>query len=235
MGANFLIQLSDPSHSRILIAENYNPSRQNFSAGRTGEAQWLRKEGMQLGLAESARFVERITVANRARYARDGRAFPELDYNGSRFPYGTADRASPQFSNHALWHVDAEKGMIELRIPWGLLLVMDPSNWQVFAGTEDKRQSGAQEAVFPVSQRTEGIGVAAFAFYLPGAGLPQELSSALPPIGRDGQLASPPPIYTWEKWDRVQYRPFYKLSYSALQKVFAGLKQEFMPAGSLKK
>ncbi len=221
-GANFLIQLSDPSHSRFLIAENYNPSRKNFTAGKPGEARWVRKEGMRASLADTARFVERTTVVNRARYGRDGHVFPEIDYNASRFPYGTADPANSQFSSHSLWHVTAEKGMIELRIPWGMLLVTDPSSRQVFAGTEEKRRGG-QEAVFPISDRTEGISLAAFALYVPGPGLPQELSSALPPLARNGVLSAASPIYSWEKWDRVEYRPYYKQGYAALQKAFGSL------------
>ncbi len=221
-GANFLIQLTGPSFSRILIAENYSPNERISIPGRSGRTRVWRKKGLNVSLVESARFVERITEANMARYGHDGRIFPALDYNRSHLPYGTADRTSPEFSNHALWHADAKKGMIELRIPWGLLLVMDPSSMEVFAGTDQNRYTSVHEAWFPLSKPTKGITVAVFALYVPGPVQPKVVSSSLPLLS-GGKLVSSLPVYTWAKWNTVEYRPYFKQSYSALQKVFEDL------------
>jgi len=220
-GANFLVQLTDPAHSRILIAENYNPNEKISIPGRSGRTRMWRKRGMTVKLEAASPFVERITEANMARYAHDGRVFPAINYNRSQLPYGTADRTDSQYSNHALWHVNAEKGMIELRLPWGLLLVTDPSNLQAFAGTDQNRYTAVHEAWLPLSQPTPGITIAIFALFVPGPLQPKVVSSSLPPLGTTGRLITPPPLYTWEKWNKVEYRPYFKPSYFALQQAFA--------------
>jgi len=212
-GANFLIRLSGPTSSSILIAQDYNPNERMPLPGRRDQTRVLRKQGMNVELAGSSPFEEIVIEANAPRYARDGRIFPALDYNRSPLPYGTADRARPDFSSHALWHADADRGMIELRIPWGLLFVMDPSDLQVLGGTDSKW--------VPLARPTKGISVAVFALRVPAAGMmgPEALTSSLPPA-QNGEVTEAPAVYSWRRWDKVEFRPYFKKSFSALQSVF---------------
>jgi hypothetical protein len=220
-GANFLVQLTDPTHARILVTENYNPNEVVSVPGRPGQTQISRKVGMKVQLEETSHFVEQVIEANLPRYAHDGRIFPALNYDRSPLPYGSADRADSRYSSHALWHVNTDEGMIELRLPWGLLQLTDPSDLQAFAGTDE--QWGHPNAL---SKPTPGITVVVFALYVPGPLLPIVVSSSLPPLGSTGKLVTPPPLYTWDKWDRVDFRPYFKPSYFALQKVFAEILRE---------
>jgi tetratricopeptide (TPR) repeat protein len=214
-GANFLIQLNGPASGRLLIAENYNPNRPFPVVGRSGQSRIWRKQGMQPTLANSAVFQDIIIEANPARYGRDGTEYPAINYDRSPLPYGSADRSSPEYSSTAMWNTHLKRGMIELRIPWGLLLVSDPSAMQVFAGTDQKWS--------PLFKRTSGISVAAFEVGISSSGGREHraVSSSLPPL-EDG-VAQNVPVYTWQAWDRVQYRPYVKQSYFALQKVFGQL------------
>jgi hypothetical protein len=169
---------------------------------------------MKVEMKEFASFEELVIEANMPRYARDGRVFPALNFSRSPLPYGTAERGRPGHSSHALWHADASKRMIEVRIPWGLLLIADPSSHQAFAGTD--------ENWVPRSEPTPGISVAVFALQVSGAGERAEkiLRSSLPPL--DGpRLATEPALYSWKGWTRVEYRPYFKPSYFALQRIFA--------------
>ncbi len=220
-GANFLVQLTGASSSRILIAENYNPNGRVRYAGRIGEARLLRKRGMRVAPEDSVSFQEFIVETNQPRFARDGRYFQPLDYNRSALPFGSGDRASQRFSSHALWYADPEKGLIELRIPWGLLLMMDPSRLQAFAGTDEKEYSGVPGQWLPKSRRTRGIAVAVFALRRTETPQGAELgvTSALPPLS-GSEVEGEPAIYTWQGWNRVEVRPYFKLSYYALQKIF---------------
>ena len=106
--------------------------------------------------------------------------------------------------------------MIELRIPWGLLLFSDPSQMQVFAGTDQQWR--------PLSKRTPGISVAAFEVGATTSGgrARKVVTGSLPPV-LEGQLAEAAPLYTWQPWNQVQFRPYFKQSYFALQKMFAEL------------
>ncbi len=220
-GANFLIQLTGPSSSRILIADNYNPNIRVPIKGRPGVFRMWRKLGMKVELEDAVPFQEILTEVNQPRYARDGRAFPAQNFNRSPLPYGVADRRHADFSSHALWHADPQKGMVELRIPWGLLWMTDPSSLQAFAGTDEKLYTSAAGAWLPKSRATPGISVAVFALWSanPGGVGPGRISSSLP-VFREGRPVSPR-IATWKKWDQVQFLPFFKRSYFDLQKLFA--------------
>ena len=214
-GANFLIQLAGPAASRILIADNYNPNQPFPVSGRPGVMRIWRKQGMSLGVSNSARF-ENITVeANPSRYGRDGTEFPSINYDRSPLAYGTADRSSPDFSSHAMWNAYPERGMIEVRIPWGLLLMSDPSRLQALGGTD-------QQWV-PLSKTTSGVSIAAFQVGVTSVSgrVRRSVISSLPPV-RDGQLADMP-TYAWRSWNEVEYRPYFKQAYFALQKAFAEL------------
>jgi hypothetical protein len=212
-GANFLVELSGTSSSRILIAENYNPNGRFPLPGRPSQRRIWRKQGMRIELAESSPFENILTEANSPRYAPDGRIFPALNYDRSPLPFGTTDQASPEYSSLALCHVDSGKGIIELRIPWGLLYFMDPSSLMVFGGTDANWE--------PIPQSTPGISIAVFALRLPGPGekRPKVLSSSLPPV-RNNVVTESPAVYTWQGWNQVWVQPYFKRSYAALQKVF---------------
>ena len=212
-GANFLIQLSGTASSRILIAENYNPNGLFSLPGRPDLKRIWRKQGLEIGLATSSSFEDILTEANMPRFARDGRAFPPLNYDRRPLPYGTADRNSPDYSSLALWHADAQSGMIESRIPWGLLYFTDPSALQVFGGTDAKSD--------PVSRSTKGISIAAFALQLPEPGQKKArvVKASLPPL-REGVIRETPAVYTWQRWDQVWAQPYFKESYEALKAAF---------------
>jgi hypothetical protein len=221
-GANFLVQLTGPSSSRILIAQNYNPNHHVQLAGTRGETRLWRKRGMTVKLEEAVPFEEIIIEANQPRYARDGREFPSLDYNRSHLRFGSSDRAHAKFTSNALWNADTQQGMIELRIPWGLLLMMDPSRRLAFAGTDAEAYTSSPGAWLPKGRRTSGISVAVFALRPQKSGRPI-VTTSLPESAMGKELRSVA-VFTWQSWDRVRVRPYFKLSYLALQKVFGELK-----------
>ena len=227
-GANFLVQLSGPTSSHILIAENYNPNHRFSVPGRPGSYRIVRVQGLEGEISDSASFQEILFEANPPRFARDGRPFPALNYSRSPLPFGTADPQSPEFSSHALWYANPQQEMIELRLPWGLLLMMDPSNREAFGGTDKELFTSVPGTWTPKPRTTEGISVAAFALRVvpsPEQG-PKVVSSSLPPL-RNGKLAGSTAVYTWQKWNQVRYRPYFKQSYYALSKTFAELVKKF--------
>ena len=224
-GANFLIQLTGPFTSRILIAENYNPNGEIGVSGRFGVSRIWRKRGMKVELINSLPFQEIWTEANIPRYGRDGAVFPALNHSRSSLPLGTADRTKPEFSSHNLWNADPRRGMIELRIPWGLLLMMDPSNRDAFAGTEETMS--ATGSWLTKALASPGVSVAAFSVSVsgPGSDGPKLVTSALPLIGNE-KTVKEAAVYTWQKWNQVQVRPYFKQSYFALQKIFSEIAKE---------
>lgn len=210
-GANFVIQLSGPSSARLLLAENYSPNHRVELI--PGERRVARRLDFAVGLADTTPFSDFVIEANRPRFARTGRMFPAIEYNRSALPHGTAERGAPTFSDHALWHADPTTGMIELRIPWGLILITDPSSRQAFAGTDP---TGV-----PQSVTTAGVSIAVLAVSAGGA--ERRVLASWPALA--GDRLEPPPVFSWPPWNEVQYRPYFKASYAALTSVFADLRK----------
>jgi hypothetical protein len=68
-------------------------------------------------------------TSNRWRIARDGRTFPAAGSDRGRLRFGT--EASSTLSD---WYVDRDAQLVEVRLPWGLLNVTDPSSHRVLTG-----------------------------------------------------------------------------------------------------
>jgi tetratricopeptide (TPR) repeat protein len=209
-GANFLIRVGGGEDGRIGVAANYNPWGEITVPGRPDLVRIQARRGLELELGDSP-FEDMVIEANRPRYARDGREFPPVPFNRSVLSRGTADPTAPGYSSHATWRLDRERRMVEIRIPWGLLLILDPTNHRAFGGGDAEGR--------PLAVRTPGIEVSAFVI-TEGVEGPR-MTGALPePIG--GQVGSgTTPVYTWEGWDRVRWRPYFKPAYHALRETWS--------------
>lgn len=212
-GANFLIRLAGPDSGRVLIAENYNPNRRVESAA----VPWKhieRKPGMKISLEDRSPFEEMVIEANQLRYGRDGSVFPPAFHDRSVLQHGTADPSSDRYSSQASWHADASRGMIEARIPWGLLYFTDPSSLQVAAGTDGRG--------VPQTAATGGVAVTAIRVgMMPQKGFFLRGPADSLPVARKGVVrADDTPVYSWRKWDVVRYESYRKAAYFSLQRIF---------------
>lgn len=206
-GVNFLIELTDPETARILVAHGYNPNRWVENDWVPGGKRIWRKPDLQVELDEAGAFEEIMIEANRPRYGRDGSVFPPIFLSRSELPEGIADPTDPEYSSLAAWRASASEGMIELRIPWGLLLFLDPSSRLAFAGTDGET---------PFGRPTPGISVVALALDRDEEN--RSVVASLPQL-RDGRI-DPAPLFTWNRWNEVSYDLYQKASYQALREIF---------------
>jgi tetratricopeptide (TPR) repeat protein len=209
-GANFLVELEGDGSGRLRVAGNYNPWGEISVPGRPDLVRIQARRGLDMELGPSP-FQDMVIEANRPRYARDGSEFAPIPFNRSVLLHGTADPEAPGSSSHAAWRLDRDRRMVEVRIPWGLLLVMDPTNHRVFGGSD---QDGRPRAV-----TTPGIQVSAFAFEALEEG-PVRVG-ALPVPEGDVVPFGTSPVYRWDDWDRVRWRPYFKPGYHALQELWS--------------
>ena len=68
------------------------------------------------------RFDSLFIITNRARFRRDGTFYPASGYNRGRLRFGRSSE-----STLADWYYEPEAALLELRLPWGLINVTDPS------------------------------------------------------------------------------------------------------------
>jgi len=211
-GANFLLVLDGAESARLLIAESYNPYKLTPGAVAGAEPELAYRRGYTPVLQDPGSFRELVVETNRRRFARDGRVFPSLRYSRSLLRFGNGDPSAKNFDSLGEWFADAAKGTVLVRLPWGKLLVTDPSSRQVFSGFDAFARAR--------STASPGIGLALFTL---GQSKTNELSSmqllASVPTADNGEIRNPA-ILDWKPWNAVSPEMYLKKSYYALQKEF---------------
>jgi hypothetical protein len=127
-------------------------------------------------------WVPMMFEANRERFGRDGTRFPAIRVDRGTLRFGSLDPASPKFDTRADVAVGETSGAIEIRIPWGLLNVTDPSSRRVL------HQPAKHDAPFDTTA-TDGFRVYAYATETPGGRPAETLRHA----------------YAWQPWEQPRY------------------------------
>jgi tetratricopeptide (TPR) repeat protein len=136
MGMTYAIQIAGPEFSHIWIASSYDPYQVFPVEGIPAQSALGLKLGWKPSLTENGTFESQIVEPNRRRFARNGKYFSPQRYDRGILRYGSLDPASPDYDSLAEWHANVRTNTIDIRIPWGLLGVTDPSTFRVFAGIE---------------------------------------------------------------------------------------------------
>ncbi|MBZ5565427.1 MAG: tetratricopeptide repeat protein [Acidobacteriia bacterium] len=212
-GADFVIRLGKAEDSKILISSAYNPYNIVPVPGIPGQTQIRYRIPFLASLKQDAQFQEMTVEPNRRRYGRDGHMYPPVRYSRSELQWGTLERGSADYNTLAEWHANPQTNIIELRIPWGLLQVTDPSSLQVLAGID-------RDGTFS-TEATKGFLVGVVS-YRPGT---QELADVLPRFRSPGIIAEEDmKRYKRAPWDTVPATPYLKDSYYAVQRALQDLR-----------
>ena len=223
MGMTYAIQIAGPEFSHIWIASSYDPYQVFPVEGIPSQSALGLKLGWTPSLTENGTFESQIIEPNRRRFARNGKYFPPQRYDRGILRYGSLDPASPDYDSLAEWHANVKTNTIDIRIPWGLIGVTDPSTYKVMAGIEGDGTVATKEsphflmAVFSYkpldSVRTRPIMEQGHVIVdaLPGMEGPATVSSA-------GYQ-----YYRWSGWTTPDYTLRLKDSYVILQKAIHGL------------
>jgi hypothetical protein len=160
-------------------------------------------------------FVSPRIRPNPLRITRDGQVIPSTVLEIGTLRPGTTDRSSPEFDDRAEWRQDRATGVLELRVPWGMLNVTDPSSRAVW-----RPGTGPQSWV-----TTEGIRFAVAAVPLaagPGfkaAGAPV---AVLPPADARG-VVDGLALYRWPTWEVPTFHTYPKLSFEIMRRALHAL------------
>jgi len=193
VGLEFAVFLHDSADAQVRVAPTYNPylgPRPGMPP--TGLDEFYNAATRADAQREDGALDSLFLTTNRFRIARNGRFYPARGMNRGRLRFGRTAT-----STLADWFVDRAAGMIELRIPWGLLNVTDPSSHTVLA------------AVTPAgpftTTKTDG-----FRFVI----------QAFSPDGRLLADRRPAATYTWLAWDAPVWHERVKPAYAAMQRIW---------------
>ena len=207
IGFEYLVSLDAPDDAQLLVTPDYNP----FMPHR------LVQGGLNFGapFRRPVRSVARVdgvfdslyTMTNRARFASDGTPIRAAGVNMGRLRYGRA-------ADHSLadWWYDPAGGMLQLRLPWAMLNVSDPSSRRVLAEPVGGGPTAPLTGVV-----TEGFRVGVVA-WRPGPDLLGTIP-ALDPYGiwPGGSFVT----WTWDRWETPTWHEYLKPVYFALQRLWA--------------
>lgn len=132
-------------------------------------------------------------TTNRWRIGRDGRTFPAAGVDRGRLRFGTEAA-----STLADWYVDRNANVVEVRIPWGLLNVTDPSSHRVL--TRISTEGGFR------TDTTDGFRV----------GVVQLNAS-----GSERDHLAPGPTYRWPGWEVPVSHERLKAAYFAIRDLWS--------------
>ena len=127
VGFEFALVLDDTSDAQLLVAPWYNPYLvPRAGMGPTGLDRLYNQAATVDARRQDGVFDSLFVTTNRWRIGRDGRTYPARGVNRGRLRFGRA-----QETTLADWWVDPTAGLIEVRLPWALLNVTDPSSRRV--------------------------------------------------------------------------------------------------------
>ncbi len=192
VGLTFLLQLAGKERSRILTTASY----ERYLNAATGV--------ILPGESDQGAWVMIVSEPNVRRSSKDGkRIFPARHFSMSRLTFGSLDRKNPDY--HSLADFYCRDRAIEIRIPWGLINITDPSSKQVLWKDKNGTTRGTKGIrVLAISYKPDDGGVAA-----QPTGRPQNHTDCLPAEC----TASAVRTYSWEGWETPLYHTFLKESY----------------------
>jgi len=187
-GLEFLIELKSFDDANILVDDEYSVFSDIYHDYIPVYASKANNNG---------RFVPQELIANRARQTLLDEKFPQKLHNRSKLMFGKNSENS-----NADWFYDSISGILELRLPWHLLNVSDPSSAQVLHDIADTPEIETTEADFHI--------------YTYISDTENNLQYTIP----QNEKAF---TYKWKGWNEPEYSTRLKNQYFTLQKLFAEL------------
>jgi Tfp pilus assembly protein PilF len=207
VGLEFVLDLGGPAASQLLVDHSYNPYRPVAIPGSKPSAtQYVYNPALRIVANDLGQWDSLVVVPNRRRIGRDGTIYPAISYNRNRLLYSRESDNSL-----ADWFADATTGVIEVRLPWGMLQLVDPSTRTVlFGNTAAGTVSGATtdgfrfvvESYDPSNPRSGGDNL---------------------PRGTGTSRFAEPPTWSWPPWETPQWYAEVKPLFAAMQRTFAGI------------
>jgi hypothetical protein len=195
-GAEFLVELTGPDTSFVSVVAPYEPyARIDFGPVSSPST------------TQAAGFVRLMLESNRERIGRDGTRYPAIRVDRGTLRYGSLDSTAANFDTRTDVSVGNETGVIELRLPWALLNVTDPSSRRVL-----HQVAGHAPPLDTVA--TQGFRI--YAFTLDTTDPARKPVSRLPSSGRA-------PQFTWKPWEMPRYRTELKHGADAIRSAWAAI------------
>ena len=207
VGLEFVVDLRGVGGSQVLVDHPYNPYRPVAIPGSKPLAiQYVYNTSVRPVANALAQWDSLVVVPNRRRIGPDGKIYPAISYNRNRLLHSRESDNSL-----ADWFADPASGVIEVRIPWGMLQVVDPSMRSVLTGnTVDGYVSRSA---------TEGFRFVVESYDPSKPGVAGDVLPRGAGATRFGDI----PTWTWPTWEVPQWHSEIKPLFGAMQRAFGSI------------
>lgn len=213
VGFEFVLDLAGPDRARLLVDRAYDLYR--FAPIRGTQPvveQSVYNRPFRTRRNSDGQYDTLWVTPNRRTFGRDGTVFP-----AQRIERNALLHARQQETTLADWFADPATGTIEVRIPWGMLHVLDPSSRQILFGTAGRRG--------PATRTTDG-----FRFIVES--IDPRTSASVDHLPRGAARKSPfgqPPTWSWPVWESPRWYAERKPLFRAMQEAFGSIPETGPP------
>lgn len=211
LGFEFALELAAPDSGALRITPDYDPYAHIPGAAEhyDDEGRFYHRPAATVARDDGA-WAALDVVTNRARFGRDGTFYPAQGIDRGVMRYGTETA-----STLSDWYYDEAAGVVEIRLPWGLLNVTDPSTRTLLQDTAATGDFATVEA------RGFRFGVAVIQ-----KGTRPRPHGALPALGDDGVWpAASFHDWNWAPWIQPHSHQRIKPVYAAMAALWGGWAQ----------
>ncbi|NNG15934.1 MAG: hypothetical protein HKM89_05575 [Gemmatimonadales bacterium] len=207
IGFEFLVDLESPERGRLRVIPEYNPYLGPEAIIDGDERGAFYRRPTRTVARYDGEFDSLYVITNRARFGRDGTFFPATAYPRGELQYG-----SHLASTLSDWYFDEGVGLLELRLPWALLNVTDPSSARIlYEETIDTTE------VHPPFGTVESDGLRLGALVYRKGGRPT-IVTAVPAVTWPARWEAHRFVArAWERWSVPTYHQRLKPVYSTLK------------------
>ena len=206
VGFEFLVDLVRPDQAAIRVTPDYNRHDSRVDPVTGDDFGRFSRRPVVTRTRGDARFDSLYVITNRARFGRNGQFYPARGYDRGRLVHGTE-----KASTVADWYLDEKAGLLELRIPWDLLNVTDPSSRTLL---DDRRTTGSFGTASAVDFR---VGVVIYR-----KGTTPALMGTVPALKDGVWPAGSFAPWRWDGWTTPRYHGRLKPVYDSLRLLWRG-------------
>ena len=206
IGFEFAVELAGPDSGRLRITPDYSPYAPLPRPDAQGDDYGVFYQRPAATVSrDDGVWAPMEVITNRARFGRDGTFFPAQGFDRGVLRYGTWTASTLND-----WYYDQQAGLIEIRLPWGLINVTDPSTRTILQDTSSVGDFGTVTG--------QGFRIGALTY---DKGTHLKPVAALPAL-RDGRWHGPDfNNWDWAPWTEPNSHQRLKPVYAAMDSLWA--------------
>ena len=194
VGFEFMLELRGPDAGWLLVDSPYN-------LYRVVDSVRVQNRPFRTEPNADGRYDSLFVTTNRRRIGRNGTVYPAYQYDRNLLRF-----ARQLETTLADWYADTLNGVIEIRLGWGMLHVLDPSSRSVLYGDAESGEVAGEP--------TDG-----FRFVVQSFNPREPLNGGERLPRSDAQIET----WSWRAWEEPRWHAEVKPVFATMQAVFAAL------------